>query len=55
MNTIYFHSDDTIAFPVVEGISIHDLNEDVFYILESDVAVDIWNLINGSNYNGIVI
>ena len=49
MNTVYFHSDDTISFPVVEGVSIHALNEDVFYTLESDVAIDIWNLINGSN------
>ncbi len=49
MNTVYFHSDDTISFPVLEGISIHDLNNDVFYTLESEVAIDIWNLINGSN------
>lgn len=49
MNTIYYHSDDTISFPIVEGVSIHALNEDVFYTLESDVAIDIWNLINGSN------
>jgi len=49
MNTVYFHSDDTISFPIVEGISIHALNEDAFYTLESTVAIDIWNLINGIN------
>lgn len=49
MNTVYYHSDDTISFPTVEGVSIHALNEDAFYTLESDVAIDIWNLINGSN------
>ena len=49
MNTVYVHSDDTISFPIVEGISIHALNEDAFYTLESTVAIDIWNLINGIN------
>ena len=34
MNTVYFHSDDTISFPIVEGISVHALNEDAFYTLE---------------------
>lgn len=49
MDSIYFHSDDTITFPIVEGVSIHELNDDIFYSLESEVAIDIWELLNGSN------
>lgn len=44
----YIHSDDTSTFPIHNGIYIHTLNNDEFYVIEEGVGTYIWSQMDGS-------
>lgn len=43
----FYHSDDVITFPILEGKAIHNLIDDTFYELNSETAEEIWDYLDG--------
>lgn len=47
-NNYYIYSDNTSTFPIHNGIYIHNLLGDEFYIVEEGVGTYIWSQLDGS-------
>jgi len=48
MDTYYVTIPDVITFPVVGGISIHNILNDEYFMLEDGVSTLVWELLDGS-------
>lgn len=42
-----YRSDNVITFPVLEGKALHNLVDDTFYELDSDISEEIWENLDG--------
>jgi len=47
-NNYYIYSDNTSTFPIHNGIYIHNLLDDEFYIVEEGVGTFVWSQLDGS-------
>lgn len=48
MTKYFVRSDDIIAFPIHNGISLHNLNDDTYYSLPEGTSTYIWDSMDGS-------
>lgn len=55
INETFVYSDETSTFPIHNGLYIHNLMNDEFYIVEEGVATFIWSQMDGTKTVGQII